>query len=89
MALRLAALGIALVGAVFWLFGGPHLGWTKTQVAVARKDPVTEIEFVEWQKNFVPGVDFLGGILVLAALVHGASFLVRPGHGGTSAGSRP
>lgn len=76
-ALRLVALGMALVGVVFWLFGGPHLGWTKTSVAVTKVDPVTELEYVEWQKNFVPGVDFLGGVLGLAGVVFAASWFAR------------
>ncbi|MGE4182456.1 MAG: hypothetical protein AB7J34_21730 [Limisphaerales bacterium] len=77
MAFRLAALGVALVGVVFWLFGGPNLGWTKTSVAVSRVDPVTELEFVEWQKNFVPGLDFLGGVGALAGVLFAVSFLAK------------
>ena len=76
-ALRLSAGGIALVGLVFWFFGGPNLGWTKTQVPVVLKDPVTEIEYTEWRKNFVPGVDFLAGSLGVAGALFGASWLVR------------
>lgn len=76
-ALRLSALGIVLVGGVFWLFGGPNLGWTKTSVPVTKTDPVTELEYVEWQKNFVPGVDFLGAVLGLGATAFGVSCLVR------------
>lgn len=65
------------MGVVFWLFGGPNLGWTKTQVPVTRKDPVTELEYVEWQKNFVPGVDFVGASGAAAVVLYAASFLVR------------
>jgi hypothetical protein len=76
--IRFVALGIALVGLVFWFFGGPNLGWTKTQVALVRKDPVTELEYTEWQQNFVPGVDWLGGALGVAVLLFGASWLAKP-----------
>jgi len=76
-AFRLAALGIATAGTVFWLFGGPNTGWTKTRVPIPRKDPVTELEYVEWQANFVPGVDFLAATLVVAGVVSGASWFVR------------
>ncbi|MGE3311442.1 MAG: hypothetical protein AB7O66_15855, partial [Limisphaerales bacterium] len=58
-------------------FGGPNLGWTKTSVAVSRVDPVTELEFVEWQKNFVPGLDFLGGVGALAGVLFAVSFLAK------------
>ncbi|MBL9137615.1 MAG: hypothetical protein JNK85_17220 [Verrucomicrobiales bacterium] len=75
--IRFVALGIALVGLVFWFFGGPNLGWTKTQVPVLRKDPVTEQEYTEWQKNFVPGLDFVGAALGVAGLVFGLSWIAR------------
>ncbi len=78
-ATRLTALAIAVVGLVFWLFGGPNLGWTKNSVPVSRQDPVTELEYVEWQRNFVPGLDFLAGCAALAGLVFAASWLAgRP-----------
>lgn len=77
-ALRFLSLGILLGGAVFWFFGGPHLGWTRTTVPIQKMDPVTELEYVEWQRNFVPGVDFLAGTTVLAFVVFGASWLARP-----------
>lgn len=78
-ATRLTALGIAVIGLVFWLFGGPNLGWTKNSVPVTRKDPVTELEYIEWQRNFVPGLDFLGGCVVLAGGVFLGSWLTgRP-----------
>ncbi len=77
-ALRFLALAVLLVGAVFWFFGGPNFGWTRTTVPVPRMDPVTEIEYVEWQKNFVPGVDFLGGCLAVAVVVFACSWLATP-----------
>ncbi len=79
--LRLSALGILVGGLVFWLFGGPNLGWTKTRVPVVKVDPVTEQESVEWQDNFVAGVDFLAGCAGLAGGVFALSWLARPGAG--------
>jgi hypothetical protein len=76
-ALRLAALGILVVGIVFWFFGGPNLGWTKTSIPLARMDPVTELEYHVWEKRFVPGVDFVAGCVALAAVVFAASWLAR------------
>lgn len=71
------SLAVLLVGTVFWLFGGPHLGWTKTSVLVTTRDPVTDLEQQEWQRNFIPGVDFLGATVALAGMLWGASFLAR------------
>ena len=60
-----------------WLAGGRNLGWTKTSVKHTEKDPVTEIEFPVFEKKFVPGVDFLGVVLVSAGVLFVTSFLAR------------
>lgn len=75
--LRLAALFVSLVTVVLWLFGGPNLGWTKTSVMTKTIDPVTEQDDIKWEKRFLPGVDFLGGGLLAAAVLLGASFLFK------------
>ena len=75
--LRIAALLIALGVTVFWLFGGPNLGWTKNRVAHKEKDPVTEIEVDRYEERFVPGIDFLASGLAAAAVVAGVSFFLR------------
>ncbi len=76
--LRFGALGILVVGGVFWLFGGPNLGWTRTDVQVMRRDPVTGIEYPEWKRNFVPGIDFFAGCVACAAVVFASSWLAQP-----------
>jgi hypothetical protein len=76
-ALRLVALGVLLVGITFWFFGGPNLGWTRTSVPVHKVDPVTGIEYVEWPRRFVPGVDFLGACAAVAAVVFATSWLAK------------
>jgi len=75
--LRLAALFVALVTLVLWLFGGPNTGFTKTSVQVKTIDPVTEQEIITWEKRFLPGVEFLCGGLLAGALLFGGSFLFR------------
>jgi hypothetical protein len=76
-ALRVLALLVALGGSGFWFAAGGHTGWSKNQVAVQKKDPVTDLEFTEYEKRFVPGVDFLGGIGLSAAVLLTASIFVR------------
>src|SRR3954466_4636715 len=71
--LRLLALGLALFSLVFWFFGGPNRGWTKTSVDRIEKDAVTGLEGHFSEKRFVPGVDFLGAGLFTAALLAGSS----------------
>jgi hypothetical protein len=74
--LRWLAAGLAFCSLAFWFFGGPNLGWTKTSVALPQKDPVTEQEYVVWEKRFLPGVDFLAAAWAVAAIAFGASFLI-------------
>ena len=75
--LRAVALVIAVGVLAFWFFTGMNRGWTKTSVAHKETDPVTEIEVDRYEKKFVPGVDFLAGGLLVAALAGGSSFLFR------------
>lgn len=75
--LRVAALLLALIVLAAWFFGGPNLGWTKTSVPHKVKDPVTELEVDVYEKRFVPGVDFLGAGLGVAAFMAAGSFFFR------------
>lgn len=55
-----------------WFSLGGSMGWTKTSVELKKVDPVTEIEYVEYQNRFVPGVEVLAlgvsGAVILFAL---------------------
>ena len=75
--LRAAAVILILTSAGIWLVTGANRGWTKTSVPVKRTDEVTGITVDDYQKRFVPGVDFLGASLLASGLLAGASFLFR------------
>lgn len=75
--LRLAAAAVAFVSLVFWLFGGPNLGWTKTTVEKWQVDPVTQIEYPVIEKRFNPGLDVLAASMAGSAALFGVSFLAR------------
>ncbi len=75
--LRLLAVAIGFLGAVFWFFGGPNLGWTKTTVEIWKLDPVTEIKYPVIEKRFLPGVDFLAGCVLVAGALSVFSFCAR------------
>ena len=76
-ALRLAALFVALVTLVLWLFGGPNMGRTRMSEAVKVNDAVTGRESVARETGFLPGLDFLAAGLAGASIVWGMSFLAR------------
>jgi hypothetical protein len=76
-ALRLTALAVALVAVVLWFFGGMNRGWTVTTVWREVKDPVTDIVARIPEKQFRPGIEFLGAGMAAAALLAGASFIFR------------
>lgn len=75
--LRGAGVLLALFTFCFWAAKGYHRGWTQNQVPMKQIDPVTELEFVTYEKRFVPGIDYLGGGIFLGALLFGATFVGR------------
>ncbi len=77
--LRGAGVLIALFVFCFWAAKGYHRGWSQDEVPVKKIDPITEIEFVDYEDRFVPGVDYLGGGIAFGALVFAATFLGRRG----------
>jgi hypothetical protein len=75
--LRILA-GLVLVASVaLWVATGANRGWTKTTVPVNKTDEVTGITVDDYQKRFVPGVDFLAAALLGSVILAGASFLFR------------
>ncbi|MCU0770645.1 MAG: hypothetical protein MUE94_02595 [Verrucomicrobia bacterium] len=76
--LRVLAGLIGVLTLAVWLVTGAHTGWTQTRVTVVKLDPVTELEYPETRDQFVAGVEVLGGGLLLALALLGASFLLKP-----------
>jgi hypothetical protein len=74
---RIMALGLALAGVVCWIILGAHRGWSQTTVPVRIVDEVTGLEAVEYRRQFVPGLDFLGGTLAGAGALAVVSFFFR------------
>ena len=82
-ALHIFAAFLVLAAAACWLASGANLGWTKTAVPITIVDEVTSLEHIEWQKKFVPGIDFLAATLVAAGVLAGASLAFRHKNIGT------
>ena len=74
--LRLMATMFAAGAVIFWVVAGANCGWTRTQIPVRTVDAVTGLEGVQWQAKFVPGVDFLGAVLLGAGILAGISFFI-------------
>ena len=75
--LRLLALVVALAAAGTWFVTGANRGWTKTSVEKKSLDEVTGLDAITYEKQFVPGLDFLGASLLAAGVLAGLSFLFR------------
>lgn len=75
--LQVVALVVAIGSIAFWALAGANRGWTKTSVQKKTVDEITGIEGITWEKRFVPGVEFVGGALVGAVALAGASLLIR------------
>ena len=75
--LRAVAAILILATAGIWLAAGANRGWSKTSVPVKRTDEVTGITVDDYQKRFVPGIDFLGAALLGSGILAGASLLFR------------
>jgi len=74
--LQILALLCAFVVLAAWAALGAHRGWTMTAVPIKKTDPITEIEFVEYDHRFVPGVDFLGAGLIGSGTILAFSFIL-------------
>ena len=75
--LRAVAAILILAAAGIWLAAGANRGWSKTSVPVKRTDEVTGSTVDDYQKRFVPGIDFLGAALLGSGILAGASLLFR------------
>jgi hypothetical protein len=69
--LRIAGALIALAFFSFWAAAGANTGWTKDRIEIKKTDEITGIEYVEYLKHFLPGLEFLAfgtgfGLAVIA-----------------------
>ena len=74
---RMLALVLAVTATLVWIALGANRGWTRTSMPVKTVDAVTGLEAIEYQKRFVPGLDLLGGALLGAGFLAGASLAFR------------
>ena len=75
--LRILALVLILVSTAFWISTGSHIGFSKDRVEIPQVDPITQIEYVDYEERFVMGVEFLALAYVLGFTSYGFSFAFR------------
>jgi hypothetical protein len=57
--LRILALIITVCAVAFWLKTGAHTGFSKNRVEIEKVDPITQIEYVDYEERFIMGVEYL------------------------------
>ena len=78
--LRILALVLILVSTAFWISTGSHTGFSKDRVEIPQVDPITQIEYVDYEERFVLGVEFLALAYVVGVTSFGLScaFMRKP-----------
>ena len=75
--LKILALGLILVSTAFWVSTGSHTGFSKDRVEIPQVDPITQIEYVDYEERFVMGVEFLALAYGIGVTSFGLSFAFR------------
>ena len=74
---RILALVLILVSTAFWISTGSHTGFSKDRVEIQQVDPITQIEYVDYEERFVLGVEYLVLAWGLGVTSFGLSFAFR------------
>jgi hypothetical protein len=70
--------GIVLLGAIaFWFAKGANRGWTKNRVEIRTVEEITGMDTIHYEDRYIPGVEFLGGAVVLSGALFALSFCCR------------
>ena len=75
--LRILAFVLILASTAFWISTGSHTGFSKDRVEIPQVDPITQIEYVDYEERFVMGVEFLALAFGLGVTSFGLSFAFR------------
>ncbi len=75
--LRILALVLILASTAFWISTGSHTGFSKDRVEIPQVDPITQIEYVDYEERFVLGVEYLALACGIGVTIFGLSFAFR------------
>ena len=59
----------------YWLTAGAHTGWSMNRIPIEQTDEITGLVFTSYQERYVPGIEVLGGGLVLGFVLLGVTFI--------------
>jgi hypothetical protein len=74
--LRLFAAALLFGTLAYWWSAGAHRGWSQDQVPIQKTDEVTGIDYLEYERRFVPGVEVLGLGMIMSLLFFTPSFFI-------------
>lgn len=67
-----------VTSAAIWLKTGAHTGFSKNRVEIQMVDPITQIEYVEYEERFIMGIEYLAaGFFAGLACIAAGFFLGR------------
>lgn len=72
--LRIFALLIIVGSTAFWIATGSHTGFSKNRVEIPQTDPITQIEYIDYEDRFVMGVEYLALAYGVAIVSFSISF---------------
>ena len=72
--IRVLALILILVSTIFWISTGSHTGFSKNRIEIPQVDPITQIEYVDYEECFVFGVEYLALAYGLGITSFGLSY---------------
>lgn len=73
--LRLIAVVIIVSAVAFWISTGSHTGFSKNRVEVPMLDPITQIEYIEYEDKFIMGVEYLAAAIGIGIATFAISFV--------------
>lgn len=71
---KILALLLVVGSTAFWVSTGSHTGFSKNRVEIPQVDPITQIEYVDYEERFVMGVEYLALAYGAALASFGLSF---------------
>lgn len=72
--LQILAIVAVLASFGFWFKTGAHTGFSKNRVEIQKVDPITQIEYVDYEDRFVMGVEYLAAGCVFGIGLFSLSF---------------